>query len=412
MVKVLIIADDLTGALDTSVHFAAAGLRTQVLVSAQRFLHPDGESADADVVAVNTNTRHLPAGEAFRIVYDIARQANVMGIPWIYKKTDSALRGNTGAELCAMKSALGLPSLPFIPAYPRMGRTVRGGILHINGVPASQTAMGADPLNPLKTSCVAEILMQSGYEKEAAGIEIFDAQTQEDLLAIREKLGDKVRFCGGSGGFAEILASFLSEADGAFGSAGSKPNAVNDMSGGPAGCRALLLVCGSVHENAYAQVRYAEEMGVPVHILPQPGREEPGDDMSGGLCERLTEGLHKSGLCILVTSDYRKKASPAPHLENSNLQPAAHRAVIEKETAAIVRRLAETGEADGLCVFGGDTLLNCMDALGIHALTVCAQPVPGVVRAAAVYRGRLLPVLSKAGSFGSPDVIKVIRTSL
>lgn len=407
MVKVLIIADDLTGALDTSVHFAAAGLRTQVLVSAQRFLHPDGESADADVVAVNTNTRHLPAGEAFRIVYDIARQANVMGIPWIYKKTDSALRGNTGAELCAMKSALGLPSLPFIPAYPRMGRTVRGGILHINGVPASQTAMGADPLNPLKTSCVAEILMQPGYEKEAAGIEIFDAQTQEDLFGVREKLGDKVCFCGGSGGFAEILAgdrALLDRVDRAT------RHAVK-MQGAPAGCRALLLVCGSVHENAYAQVRYAEEMGVPVHILPQPGREEPGDDMSGGLCERLTEGLHKSGLCILVTSDYRKKASPAPHLENSNLQPAAHRAVIEKETAAIVRRLAETGEADGLCVFGGDTLLNCMDALGIHALTVCAQPVPGVVRAAAVYRGRLLPVLSKAGSFGSPDVIKVISES-
>ena len=45
MIQALIIADDLTGALDTAVHFAAAGFHTQVRVTADAA--PD-ESAPVD----------------------------------------------------------------------------------------------------------------------------------------------------------------------------------------------------------------------------------------------------------------------------------------------------------------------------------------------------------------------------
>ena len=118
MIYAVIIADDLTGAMDSAVHFAVRGFSTQVLTGLSE--EKDGRETEnapaasgeswletgAQVVAVNANTRHLPADEAYRIVYDLAERAGKAGVLCIYKKTDSALRGNVGAELSAMRHAL------------------------------------------------------------------------------------------------------------------------------------------------------------------------------------------------------------------------------------------------------------------------------------------------------------------
>ena len=57
--RVLIVADDLTGALDTAGPFAHQGLLTKVVAQP---LQCDAESvADARVVSVNTDSRHLSA---------------------------------------------------------------------------------------------------------------------------------------------------------------------------------------------------------------------------------------------------------------------------------------------------------------------------------------------------------------
>ena len=98
MTFLLIIADDFTGALDTGVQFAACGISTKVVVDPETDLSGDR----AQVLVVDTETRHLPAGEARSVVLRLAVRARKAGIPYIYKKTDSALRGNIGAELEAV----------------------------------------------------------------------------------------------------------------------------------------------------------------------------------------------------------------------------------------------------------------------------------------------------------------------
>ena len=132
--KTIIIADDLTGALDTGVQFAAASLRTQVCVDAV-IPAQEWERADTQVLCINAGSRHLPPEEAYCIVYDLCVQAKEHGASCVYKKTDSALRGNVGAELSAMRAALSLDSVPFVPSYPALGRVVSKGILYIDGIP-------------------------------------------------------------------------------------------------------------------------------------------------------------------------------------------------------------------------------------------------------------------------------------
>ena len=117
MLLLLIIADDFTGALDTGVQFAAYGAATRVMVKDQ----VDFASCDAQVLVVDTETRHLPPEKAYQIVEELTRAACRAGIRYIYKKTDSALRGNIGAELAAVLQASNNRQLPFLPAFPKMG---------------------------------------------------------------------------------------------------------------------------------------------------------------------------------------------------------------------------------------------------------------------------------------------------
>ena len=78
--KLFVVADDLTGALDTGVPFAANGLA--VRVQSDSTLMDSVGAEDCDVLIVCTRSRHLPSKQAQRVVRDTffaARQAGVFG---------------------------------------------------------------------------------------------------------------------------------------------------------------------------------------------------------------------------------------------------------------------------------------------------------------------------------------------
>ena len=59
MLRLLMIADDFTGALDTGVQLAAHGIPTQVVVG-----QADLSACSSTVLVVDTETRHLSAAKA------------------------------------------------------------------------------------------------------------------------------------------------------------------------------------------------------------------------------------------------------------------------------------------------------------------------------------------------------------
>lgn len=82
MILLLIIADDFTGALDTGVQFAACGIPTRVVVDPEI----DFASIHAKVLVVDTETRHLPAGQAYEIVSKLTRRPARPASPLSTKK--------------------------------------------------------------------------------------------------------------------------------------------------------------------------------------------------------------------------------------------------------------------------------------------------------------------------------------
>ena len=161
MIRLLIIADDLTGALDSGVKLAEAGIPTEVRISPGCPDSPDEEfEASTLTLVVDTQTRHLPAGEAYARVESLVHWARKKGIRLFYKKTDSTLRGNLGVEMAALMNAGGGGPLVFAPAFPALGRTTEGGRQYVNGVPLEDTVFARDLLNPVRTGSVREILRQ------------------------------------------------------------------------------------------------------------------------------------------------------------------------------------------------------------------------------------------------------------
>jgi uncharacterized protein YgbK (DUF1537 family) len=129
--RILVLADDLTGALEAGAKFAGQGIRT--LVSTELNLRPKGCDESIGVLVIDAETRHLPAAEAGQRVRELAHAAGEQGFRYLYKKTDSTLRGNIASELGALAEAFPGSALLYVPAYPRMGRTVKRGMLYVHG---------------------------------------------------------------------------------------------------------------------------------------------------------------------------------------------------------------------------------------------------------------------------------------
>jgi uncharacterized protein YgbK (DUF1537 family) len=130
--KVLLLADDLTGACDAAVHFAMRGLRSAAAVSLE---HVRG---DMPVWAVNTETRDGGRDEIRRLMARAGDRLPAGPETIIFKKIDSTLRGNAGIETAAALEAFGCELAIFTPALPALGRTVESGILRVAGRPEFQ----------------------------------------------------------------------------------------------------------------------------------------------------------------------------------------------------------------------------------------------------------------------------------
>ncbi|MFL6448618.1 MAG: four-carbon acid sugar kinase family protein [Bryobacteraceae bacterium] len=160
--QILVLADDLTGALESGAAFAQRGIDSRVTL-----LKTD--SSGNQVLVVDTETRHASEPDAMTRIAELATSEKAR---LIYKKTDSTLRGNIRAELHALSL---LAPVLYVPAYPQLGRTLINGCLHVYGVPVEQTPFAADPLHPVRNGNIAALLAGT------SNINVCHASTEEAI---------------------------------------------------------------------------------------------------------------------------------------------------------------------------------------------------------------------------------------
>lgn len=410
MIKLLIIADDFTGALDTGVKLAASGARTKVSTDLKLNI---GAENDAEVLVLCAPTRHLPAREAYEIIRSLTKEAVHAGVKCIFKKTDSALRGNVGAELSAVLDGSGEKTLCFLPALPDMNRVTRGGTQYIDGLPVHKSVFGLDPFDPVTESYIPDLLhlqcdtavrvvgQQETLQEEGDEpcIHVFDASSCADMdrhVAALCEAG-RIHLLAGCAGLAKILPKHL--------------GFQGDFECPETACERLTVVCGSVNPISRRQMDYAEEKGCRRFHLPAWFLlEENG--LSSGAGEELMEEIwaeYGESSCLMLDT-----VQPDGHWipeGTGGLSMECMRQKISGRLGAILKELLERGADGAIMIIGGDTLLEFMEALRIRELVPVWEPEAGVVLSEISYKGNTYRILSKSGGFGAEDLIISLQSS-
>lgn len=426
MVTLLIIADDFTGALDTGVKFAASGASVRVVTD---YEYEFGRiSGRVQVLVMDAETRHISSGEAYDRVYRIVKKAKQAGIAYIYKKTDSALRGNIGSELSAVLDASGSQVLHFLPAFPKMGRTTRRGVHYIDGVPVTESVFGKDPFEPVTCSDITQMIaVQSQAQVKVVpdgqvmalqrepGIQmpshqpfiaVYDAETDEELQRIAAGLfkAGQLTTIAGCAGMAETLPELL-------GLTGPAPSIPDFIPG-------FLVACGSVNPITRGQLDYAEEHGFKRIRLTPPQKLEPGyfeTEVGRAKVRELVETVKGCPLCILDTNDL-----PGRQGESETLAYAGEHGIALEELRVriattlgyLVKELVDGGVESTMLITGGDSLLGFMNQIQVYEMTPICEMAPGTVLSQFEIKGRTYEVISKSGGFGEKELLSELAEKI
>lgn len=348
--RLRILADDLTGALDSAAAFATPRAPIPVLWRAAPGLPA--------IAAIDAGTRELGAASA------VSRQDGfadwLLGGAPAFKKIDSLLRGNWAEEIAALSARAAGWRVVVAPAFPFHGRVTRGGR---QWTLDAGEALGGD---------IAAVLREAGFSA-AAALRVYDAQSDADLdrvVAQETSRGGPVLWVG-TGGLAAALAR-------------ARPASATGM-GAPVASRhvsaPLLALIGSHHPVTRTQIdrAVADDPGRHVRLSANPA------DLDAVL-ERLARGLS-----CLVTVAFE------------GARPDAARVIAER----FARLLARCPPPGTLFVAGGETLRDAADAIGAEALAVEGAREPGLA-VSRLRGGRFdgVRVLSKSGAFGAPDLLR------
>ncbi|MDO5090259.1 MAG: four-carbon acid sugar kinase family protein [Cardiobacteriaceae bacterium] len=402
--SLLVVADDLTGANDTSVTFAEAGFATVLALSADTL--PDALQAEAEVFAVSTDCRPLPdsaAAETARVIA-LAREK---GLARLYLKIDSTMRGSVAEQIAgALKAWHAVyPDAQAIvcPAYPAMGRTIENGRLLVNGVPVNDTPSGRDAICPVPTAQMAELLpdavmmpcqeahvLADAIRQSGAAQIVVDGKNDGDLQCIAEAvalLGHSA-IPVGSAGLARAVASTLPPAKG--------QNLVTPL---PLNAPALLLVT-SIHDTSQQQVdAYIGSVAGEDAIVFSP---HPAQLLASGSLPALMRQLQ----ALLVSGDGTViiRANPARIASGTAAETLARH--FAQKLAALGQLCLQKRRFGALVMFGGDGSAALLHALNVKALQVL-RPLAEGVPLATVHGGNYdgLTVITKSGGFGSPDLL-------
>ena len=399
MISLAVIADDLTGAADTGIQFGCFG--GPVLLVPHQELSAFNPESIKGVLTVSTESRNLSPAAAGERVRQTGMAVYRMKPQLIYKKIDSCMRGNVGAEVAALADVVGCRGALIAPAFPVQGRTTLHDVHYVHNIPVADSEMAHDPASPVRASRLSELIalqyrqpvgridaadldenprhLKTFVEdllKQGRRLITCDAAHQRHLEVIARLAGDQFPhlLMAGSAGLAQALVRCR------FEETEARPASRAAMG------NHLLFVCGSGSNVLRSQVEtLIRKTGVPRYILV-PGRPTALSDRTNTIAKDLDSGAVVLQLAPVESLVY----------DNSAARQMA------TEIAAIVR----CRRPDGLFLSGGDTAAAVLGAIGASAVLLQVEILPGVIQGTVMGGvGNGLPVVTKAGAFGEPDTL-------
>ncbi len=414
--KLLIIADDFTGALDTGVQFASQGVTTRVSTDYEYNFEYMPE--DTTVLVIDIESRHEEYQEAYRRVFGIVQKAVNWGVPYIYKKTDSALRGNIGAELQAVSDAMYNETIHFIPAYPKTKRTTEKGIHYIDGVKVSDSVLGKDPFNPVRHSYIPDLIAEqsnidvqlssvgfskSDQDKGKGHVIVYDARNDGDIKRIAGQIfgNSQKRAMAGCAGFASALSDILSV------SCEINDKSMTDQS--------FLMACGSINPITRDQIQYATDHNFTrIHLeCEEKLNLEYYKTVQGK--KRLREWISickKEPQCIIDMNDFPGELNTLEYARNHGYTEEEIRERISQVFGYVLKQIVDAGVKSTMFIIGGDSLNSFMQQIQCTEVIPMYEIYPGVVLSEYERCGRKHSLITKSGGFGEKELLLKIAEQI
>lgn len=382
MKKILLIADDYTGANDTGIKIAERGYEVEISLKTD-------EVIDSDICVIDTESRNISGNDARKIINKTLTSINNLDdYLFIYKKVDSTLRGNIKEECEEIIKYYKPEIVIFNPAYPVLGRKVIDGIHFVNDLRLKETEFASDPEKPVEEDDIRKIFdttschhnleeVRNGLTIEE-GVNTFDTELDSDLAEIAKKcldLNKKILYIG-SAGLCDALFDELIIKD------------------------PVLAIVGSVSKENEVAVDYCAKMGVKVLELTLKDFVE---DKYENTLKTALETLDSGEDLLITTSKNRKSYEESKsYLENKGLnQDKEFRKLIE----VLVEEVIKKSKLSGLFITGGTTAFNALKALKASGTVLLRELEPGIIISEIKGLEDELLMVSKAGAFGNEKTI-------
>ncbi len=408
--KWVIIADDFTGAADTGVQFANAGLQVKVIINASAIAR---EIKACDVLVIDLETRLISAKEAYNKHYDVGKQLHNIGNCMVYKKLDSTLRGNIGSEIDGLMDSMNFKMTLLAPALPVYGRTVVNGEVLVNNVKLSETEVRNDPRTPVLHSCISDIIdIQSNRRCKAIStaflnnqpgkrtdyllkefdsgneVLIFDSTTEDDLEKIVETIGPLLHqnvLLAGSAGLARYVSKFSLECQ----------------------KRIAFAFSGSISGKTRSQIKFLENENDTAFINMAGEKLLNGmlkiNEIIADVSSKIAGGVSRF---IFVSALTKHDVDAVNHFAKEQAiskEEAAGRLSVEmgRFAATLIKKF----KPFGVLLTGGETAINTVHALGATGIKIDREILPGIQCGTLTGCAVKSLVVTKAGGFGSNDAI-------
>lgn len=405
MPELLILADDLTGALDSTVQFV--GHTTSI-----RVLPRLSNAAPADVLGVNLRTRDARA-ETVQAALRAAWNRRGDPAPRTYLKVDSALRGHIGPMVSTLLAAGAADLAVVAPAFPARSRTTRDGKQYMPGfsdargqvdIVASLQGQGLT-VEHVSVSDVRAGAPSLGERlcRVRTAAAVVDAERDNDLRTLARAIAERPDILPvGSAGLARAIAHewFRLQVE---------PPDWDPVRGN------VLVVAGSCHHATRAQIRHLAELGsttlfdLPPIGLPSPaGKETLAQQFAAWIADFRAE--HDIRQASQTGSNVVLATAPSPSRDADELRDTGFADALTRLAKVVV----DTNDVEAIIVTGGYTAARLCDALAIQDLTPVAELQPGIALSRLhLPQGGLRWLVTKAGSFGDEQslhrIIKHLR---
>ena len=413
--KILVVADDLTGAVDTGAQFSKRSLKTCVITGYDEFKK---SLKSCDVLVFDTESRFDDSNIAYKKTFETGKLAKTENFKYIYKKLDSTMRGNVGAEIAGLMDSLEISHTFIVPALPLYGRTTLGGKVYIKGTLLEETDFANDPKNPVRESYIPSIIsnqtdkstgiisieeIRAGRKQFArklatlisSGIQIIvlDAENNEDLDLIASVLSERkerIMFAGCSG-FAEALSCFITL---------KREKKIS------------IVFAGSVNKVTIRQVeKAADQFHIQVVDIDAEAILSGETDKELDRITRIAASASLDGKDLIIRSaksreyvDECFRIAKENGIDESGLSDIIS-GFIGKLAAEIIRSL----RLKGIILTGGDTAFKTMKALNIKGIVIEGEIAHGIPYGTFMDKSfKDLIVITKAGGFGADETISQI----